>query len=73
MMVVILLNNNIANNSINNNANNKKEINKEIIRNKSCKGVIYNNPLFNEDNLVEETFKKKKGNKKNVREMLLLK
>ena len=62
-----ITNNNITNNSININGNNKKVLNKEILRNKSCKGVIYNNPLFHEDNLVEETLKKKKRIKKNVR------
>ena len=54
------------NHNINNNINNnKKTTNREIIRNRSCKGVIFNNPLICEDNLGEEnTLKKKKKLKK---------
>ena len=53
-------------NNIKNNYNNKKSLNREIMRNRSCKGVIYNNPLINEENLVEEKIlKKKKRVKKN--------
>ena len=44
----------------NNNNNNKKNTNREILRNRSCKGVIYNNPLLGEENLVEESLLKKK-------------
>ena len=51
------------------NKNNKKITNKEIIRNRSCKGVIYNNPFLNNENLVEEALlnKKKKIKKNGVR------
>ena len=53
-------------NNIKNNYNNKKSLNREIMRNRSCKGVIYSNPLINEENLVEEKIlKKKKRVKKN--------
>ena len=52
---------------ITNNNNNKKIINKEILRNRSCKGEIYENPSFNEENFVEgKVVKKKKKEKNNI-------
>ena len=52
---------------ITNNNNNKKIINKEIFRNRSCKGEIYENPSFNEENFVEgKVVKKKKKEKNNI-------
>ena len=49
------------------NNNSKKTNNKEIFRNRSCKGIVYNNSIFKEENLVEEKLqKKKKKIKKNT-------
>ena len=63
--------NNIKNNvEINYNNINKKSMNREIMRNRSCKGAIYKNPLLNEDNLVEDKLlirKKKKLKNNQVR------
>ena len=63
------INNRCDNKSNNNNKNykSKKITNREIIRNRSCKGIICNNnQLFDEENIVEEKiFKKKKKVKQN--------
>ena len=48
-----------------NNNMNKKSGNREIVRNRSCKGAIYKNPLLNEEILVEDKLLKKKKKFKN--------